>query len=660
VSDGKFYKKIDYQYNIRGWLKSINDTDCLNCNIGNFQDLFSFKIHYNTVTKKNIDTNVIEEVNNSYNNTVKKLYNGNIAETYWRTASDATLRKYSYAYDDLNRLNDAYYQKPESNIEAQNSYNESLTYDKNGNITTLIRKGNEDGDLFAYEIDNLGYKYQDRSNILTKVIDATNESLGFKDDSDGTNDNEDDYKYDAYGNMISDQNKNITKIVYNHLNLPTVIEFLNSEKIIYFYNAAGVKLRKEVHEYFSTNGTRTTDYLGGFQYLNNVLQFFPHPEGYVKNTPREDGSPSYDYVYNYTDHLGNIRLSYTLDPYTIDLKILEENHYYPFGLKHTNYSTGKKTILKETQEDPKKVGPSADDLYKYKYNGKEWQDELGLNFYDYGARNYDAAIGRFMNLDRFAEKYYNLNPYQYGANNPVIFNDIKGDSIMIYSKQDKGYVKYDNGNLYSRNADTGKWEAYNGKNVKTDKNGNKSIGGFLGKATAALNRIRTGGVSGNELVSTIENDSKWIRIKEGKNDSTGIAGGVTWNNSNSDAAGNSRPSYIGLAHELGHALDGLDGMMNDNSIGVIGGKDIPANELTAMHWENKVRAENGIQLRQNYGMGDNGQPVGQNINKFGQSMFFNNQSVLPSVSLQAEFSSSGINLKPIQTGNTIIMVPYQY
>ncbi|MBC8883730.1 hypothetical protein H9X57_11275 [Flavobacterium piscinae] len=224
------HQKVDYQYNIRGWLKSINDTECLNCNIGNFQDLFSFKIHYNTVTKKNIDTNVIEEVNDSYNNTVKKLYNGNIAETYWRTASDATLRKYSYAYDDLNRLNDAYYQKPESNIEARNSYNESLTYDKNGNIMTLIRKGNEDGDLFAYEIDNLGYKYQDKSNLLKKVTDATNESLGFKDDSDGTNDEDDDYTYDAYGNMISDQNKNITKIVYNHLNLPTVIEFLIQKK----------------------------------------------------------------------------------------------------------------------------------------------------------------------------------------------------------------------------------------------------------------------------------------------------------------------------------------------------------------------------------------------------------------------------------------------
>jgi len=53
--------------------------------------------------------------------------------------------------------------------------------------------------------------------------------------------------------------------------------------------------------------------------------------------------------------------------------------------------------------------------YKYKYNGKEWQDELGLNFYDYGARNYDPAIGRWMNLDALSEKYYHISPYIYVA-----------------------------------------------------------------------------------------------------------------------------------------------------------------------------------------------------------------------------------------------------
>lgn len=326
----------------------------------------------------------------------------------------------------MNRLNDAYYQKPQSNIEQQNSYNESLTYDKNGNIITLDRYGNYDTGLFAYQIDDLDYRYADKSNLLVKVTDAANAYIGFIDDSDGTVNGEDDYKYDANGNMVKDNNKGISKIIYNHLNLPTQIEFSGSGTIFYFYNAAGVKLKKEVHAVLQTNEITTTDYLGGFQYENTVLQFFPHPEGYVKNTPDKHGNPTYDYIYNYTDHLGNIRLSYTLDPVTNVLKILEENHYYPFGLKHTNYSSDRRSYIPETDLNPKLILPVVEDSYKYKYNGKEWQDELGLNFYDYGARNYDPAIGRWMNIDPLAEVSRRWSPYTYCYNNPIVFVDPDG------------------------------------------------------------------------------------------------------------------------------------------------------------------------------------------------------------------------------------------
>jgi RHS repeat-associated protein len=140
------------------------------------------------------------------------------------------------------------------------------------------------------------------------------------------------------------------------------------------------------------------------------------------------------------NHLGNIRLSYTKDPQTNVLKILEENHYYPFGLKHTNYSGGKKTILKETEIDPKRVGPSADDLYKYKYNGKEWQDELGLNFYDFGFRNYDPAIGRWMNIDPLSERRYELTTYNYVQNSPMFRFDPNGLTDFTLDKK-TGEVK---------------------------------------------------------------------------------------------------------------------------------------------------------------------------------------------------------------------------
>jgi len=69
---------------------------------------------------------------------------------------------------------------------------------------------------------------------------------------------------------------------------------------------------------------------------------------------------------------------------------------------------------------------------KFLYNGKELQDDLGLDWYDYGARFYDPVIARFSSIDRFAEKYTSFSPYSYVANNPVNGIDINGDSIWIH------------------------------------------------------------------------------------------------------------------------------------------------------------------------------------------------------------------------------------
>src|SRR5690554_1267419 len=100
----------------------------------------------------------------------------------------------------------------------------------------------------------------------------------------------------------------------------------------------------------------------------------------------------------------------------------EKVSYFPFGLTHKGYNADHKIIIftPEThiiQLVP--VTPDLTDTYKYKFGGKEWQDELDLNYYDFGARNYDAALVRTFTPDPMAEVYYELSPYSFLNNNPI-------------------------------------------------------------------------------------------------------------------------------------------------------------------------------------------------------------------------------------------------
>jgi len=385
-------QKVDYSYNIRGWLKNINDIN----NIGT--DLFAFQIKYNDIADP-----------------TKRLYNGNISQTLWRSDnSDKSIKNYIYSYDALNRLTDA--------TDNLGKFNEIVSYDKNGNIKTLKRLGEVVSGVPLITnvndfgvMDNLTYTY-DNGNRLMKVADAAPiDSFGFKDDPNALNqavDTVDDYTYDANGNMLTDTNKEITTdIIYNHLNLPIKIIFPTGN-INYIYNANGKKVQKAV--YITSNAvTTTTDYLSSFQYekINTGvadLKFFPTEEGYV-----QANSGLYKYFFQYKDHLGNIRLTYQdkQNDGVVDISdVEEENNYYPFGLKQKgyNFTTSSSTAL------------------KYKYNGKELQDELGLNMYDYGARLYDPARAGWSNIDPLAEKMRRYSPYNYCFDNPIRFTDPDG------------------------------------------------------------------------------------------------------------------------------------------------------------------------------------------------------------------------------------------
>lgn len=250
-----------------------------------------------------------------------------------------------------------------------------------------------------------------------------------------------------------------------YLNLPTEIYWEASKKIQYLYNAAGQKLKKTV---IDANTIKNVDYLDGFQYAGGILQFFPHAEGYIKATPQSNtpnGEPTsytYNYAFNYTDHLGNVRVSYSKDPATNQLKILEENHYYPFGLKHSAYDTGsKRDFMKgiDPGEPPVRIENVLETEYQYKYNGKELQDELGLNMYDYGWRQYDPAIARWVVADALSEEYSSWSPYNYATNNPTYFIDPNGLWVDDYQLNQDGSVELlqktndKSDTLYASNAD---------------------------------------------------------------------------------------------------------------------------------------------------------------------------------------------------------------
>lgn len=416
------FQKVDYAYNVRGWLTDINNVANLTQGTDP-QDLFAFKINYNTV-----------ENEDGYSG--KTLYNGNISETYWRSKADNVLRKYGYFYDDLDRMKSAIYQRPDLAYPVTDSYNEYATYDKNGNIQKIERNGDLDSAVDTIQMDNLTFTYNtNNSNELLKVFDTSNHPEGFKDDEPvGTTpptDPVNDYTYDANGNLSTDQNKGITGIKYNHLNLPIEIIFENNQakKITYLYNALGDKLQK-----YDANTTVRTEYFDGFQYeqvgaATTKLVYFFHAEGYVNNTVINNVNV-YNYIFNYKDHLGNVRMSYAWDTATSSLKIFEETHYFPFGLKHTKYNKSQYQFIASPYGGYNTgIAGRADNsrkIYNHKFNDKEFQEELKLNVYDYGFRNYDPAIGRWMNIDPLAEISSSVSPFSYGYNNPLFYIDSDG------------------------------------------------------------------------------------------------------------------------------------------------------------------------------------------------------------------------------------------
>ncbi|MBS1733765.1 MAG: hypothetical protein JST02_10765 [Bacteroidetes bacterium] len=856
-----------YEYNIRGWLLSVNKLMLSGSKMYEDRSHFAFQLAYDNTTGVKGGT---------YSN---PQYNGNIAGVTWAQKGDMVRRKYEFSYDKANRIMRAdFTQNRNTNLWDADIMDFSIkmgdgddyrtAYDFNGNIKKMQQWAYKIGGIA--QIDDLDYSYLNDgiSNKLASVTDntgyITNNTLGdFNDGNTGSND----YAYDVNGNMVTDNNKSISNIQYNHLNLPQNITVDGKGSIEYIYDATGNKLRKIVHE--TNQPDKTTTYVGGFVYENDELQFISNEEGRMRYKPQASGD-NFQYDYFLKDHLGNVREVITeeqkqdiypaatlegtgaaTDPLVVEKQYYQideaqifdaATNHYPVttdyennnGILNNNPNCTANTPIKPTDltqklyrldgaggvktglgitlkvmagdkldifgksfyinsaainsyssipvadllagflttpgaasvisshgvVTPSQIGttetntninnflssqennnsaptvPKAyinyiffDEQFKYagsgcsrvgnsnevtdhytvnnllhdievpkngfvyiycsnispvmvlfdniqvvhtrgaileessyypfgliqhalcskaseilvnnfKYNSKEVQrqefsDGTGLDWLDFGARLYDGQIGRFFTQDRFASKYQGLNPYAYGANNPINFNDVNGDSLWIaFGEDNQNRVLYQDGKLLNPDG-----SQYTGPGVKVKKNGKiKITNSFLKSAVGALDKISsttTGGEGVNQLEGSKNNfivaQGSWSHFDPGnfdksnayRNNAEGVrildegkkviegyefnqigSGGIIYFDPDNPAIlnGTSYDPIIVFAHEMGHALDADKGWTDSRSIQVNGVCCEQRTEVRATYFQNMVSQQlgPGYPLRQYY------------------------------------------------------------
>ena len=492
VTSGTGLQKLDYTYNIRGWLKKINEPDLS----GSDGDFFGMELLYNE------DFTALNGTNQ---------WNGNISGMKFKNSSSGVQKGYGYTYDQLNRLTAAKYGQGSSFTTNVDRYNENMTYDRNGNILTLSRKGQTASGVFG-NLDILTYSYTGMGNQVRAVGDAVTDVQGrgdFYDSTDGNSNKE--YYYDRNGNMWLDRNKKM-KVVYNILNLPAqVIDTVTtSDKIEYVYTSSGVKLKQRL-----SAGT-TLLYNGSFVYeldgtANGIIvKYILTAEGRANYL-----SGAYTYEYFMKDHLGNTRTAF--DVPSGAAVITQQDDYYPFGMLH----------------QPQDATTSDN---RYLFGGKELQDEslggVNLDWYDFHNRFLDPQIGRWICPDPLMEQYPNWSPYNYAANNPIRFIDPDGmafnDPNDYFDMHTGEYLGKDkdllNNNVYLTTKTN--WKAMKGENWDSKVVGSMSPDGYNISSEVAAGIFNhyyeeagysLSELSGNSVIPQIKgNEKTWEDIGETK------------------------------------------------------------------------------------------------------------------------------------------------
>ncbi len=386
-----FLQSLDYVYNIQGAMTHINNSSLSNDGIINNDnnDLFGMQLHYEAA---------VPGLDN------QARYNGAVSAMTWQTNNAAFPltngeKGYAYQYDGAGQLLEANYkEKPLSAWATSDKYREKLSYDLNGNIQRVLRTGAA-GDI----ADSLGLSYT--GNRLSTITEDGSLIHGYGQASTTG------LTYDANGNPDSGPHgfnmsyNDMGKIAMLHPN--TGGNFLFSA---YIYSGTGSRLAKQdvrLSGYPPQVQVTSQEYIGNFMFDNGVLKFVHTGEGRVSVSGGQ-----FKYEYDLKDHLGNTRLTFDKDPLTSAARVIQEDHYYPFGMRlpglSYDYASGNRHL----------------------FQGKELDPVSGL--YDFHARNYDPVLGRFYEVDPAGQF---ASPFNGMGNNPVNMVDPSGKfALSLLSK----------------------------------------------------------------------------------------------------------------------------------------------------------------------------------------------------------------------------------
>jgi RHS repeat-associated protein len=330
-----------------------------------------------------------------------RYFDGSISKQTWKAQNSPQNRSYLYSYDRSNRLTNAQFSGA-----GNENYSVSNSYDANGNTLNLQRYSKTGTNTFGL-VDNLTYSYLSNGNKLQKIDDAiTGNALAndFRDVSGN------DYAYSVDGKMTKDGNKNISNIRYNYLDLVSSIKFSNSDSVSYWYSSTGSRIQRKVvktgqpDSYTIYDGEMVYTYTGASPSLAGFgIAEIQNGEGHYVNGKLE---------YGYTDHVGNLRLSYK-DSLGVAF-ITQSQSYDPWS----NVNAGSEYQLSGIQGD------------RYLVSGKENDSVTGNTLLDW--RDYDSVTGRMNSYDPDGSQggQISLSPFAYSWNNPVSLNDPDGRCPM--------------------------------------------------------------------------------------------------------------------------------------------------------------------------------------------------------------------------------------